>query len=206
MPVMKCDLLAVLVAMVAFSAAQTTPTQRTPKFHWGQGQPQELDKSLADYKNISTGDRAALLRAFAREFHNSPTPPSPTERAEQARVKFTDLNGDGVPEVIAQPIGVDICGAANCPLLVFQRTATSYRVILEKGAVQTVTVQKTRTNGYLDIVVGTHGSATEQDLFVYQFSAGRYRRTHCYSVSFSERGRDGEVHELEEPRVTPCQY
>ncbi len=201
---MKSGLFAMLMLLAVLSAAQKTPIRPTPKFRWGQGQPQELDKTLADYHNISTGDRAALLHAFAREFNDYPTPPSPMERAEQTLVKLIDLNGDGIPEVIAQPIG-NICGAANCPLYVFQKTGTNYRVILEKGAAQTVTVQRTRTNGYLDVVVGMHGSATEEGLFVYQFREGRYRRTHCYNESFEELGKDGEVHELEKPRITPCQ-
>ena len=55
------------------------------------------------------------------------------ERAERTLVNFFDLNGDGVPELVAQPIGPDICGAANCPLYVFQKTGTNYRVILKKG-------------------------------------------------------------------------
>jgi hypothetical protein len=193
-----------LMLLVVLSAAQRTPIQRTPKFQWGQGQPQELEKALADYNNISTEDRAALLHAFAREYNDYPTPPSPMERAEQTRVKFIDLNGDGAPEVIAQPIG-DICGAANCPLYVFQKIGTNYRAVLRKGAAQTVTVQRTRTNSYLDVVVGMHGSATEEALFVYQFSEGRYRRTHCYNESFAELGKDGEIHEHESPRITPCQ-
>ncbi len=193
-----------LMLLVALSAAQRAPIQKTPKFQWGQGQAQELEKVLADYHSISRGDRAALLHAFAREFNDYPTPPSPMERAEQALVKFIDLNGDGVPEVIAQPIG-NICGAANCPLYVFQKTGANYRVILKKGAGQTVTVQRTLTNGYLDVVVGMHGSATERGLFVYQFSKGRYRRTHCYDESSTELGKDGKVHELEKPRIAPCQ-
>jgi len=189
--------------LVVLSAAQRTPIQPTPKFQWGQDQPRELDKALADYNNISTEDRVALLHAFASEYNNYPRPPSPMERAEQTRVKFIDLNGDGILEVIAQPIG-NICGAANCPLYVFQKTATNYRIILEKGAAQTVAVQGTRTNGYVDVVVGMHGSATKEDLFVYQFSEGQYRRTHCYNASFTEVGKDGKVNELETPRITPC--
>lgn len=193
-----------LLLLGVFSAAQQAPIQRRPKFRWGEGQPQELDKALADYKDISAADRTALLHAFAREFRSYPTPPSPMERAEQAHVKFIELNGDAVFEVIAQPIG-NICGAANCPLYVFQKTATNYRVILEKGAAQTVTVQRTRTNGYLDVVVSMHGSATEESLFVYQFTEGRYRRTHCYNEYFTELGTDGGSHELKKPRIEPCQ-
>src|SRR4029077_20980301 len=158
-----------LMLLVVVSAAQRTPIRRTPSVQWGQGQPQKLDKALADYNSIDTEDRAALLHAFAHKYTDDPTPPSPMERAEQTRVKFIDLNGDGVPEVIAQPIG-DICGAANCPLYVFQKIGTNYRVILRKGTAQTVTVQTAKTHGYLDVVVGMHGSATEKGLFVYQFS------------------------------------
>lgn len=202
--VVKTSLFATLMLVVVLFAAQKTPLQQTPKFQWGQGEPQELDGALADYSNISKADRTALLRAFAHEFKDYPTPPSPMERAEQTRVKFIDLNGDGVPEVIAQPTG-NICGVANCPLFVFQKTATNYRVILEKGAAHYVTVQKTRTNGYLDVVIGTHGSATEETLFVYQFSDGRYRRTHCYNESFTQLCQDGAAHELEKPRITLCQ-
>jgi hypothetical protein len=199
----KSGLFTMLIMAVVSSAAQTTPTHRTQKFQWGQGEPQELDTALADYKNIGAGDRAALLHALAREFSHYPTPPTPIERAEGALVKFVDLNGDGIPEVIAQPIG-NICGAANCPLDVFQKTGTNYRVILEKGAAQAVTTQETKTNGYLDVIVGMHGSATEQELFVYQFRQGRYWRTHCFDASFTYVDKDGEVHELEGARITPC--
>jgi hypothetical protein len=85
-----------LMLLAVLSAAQRTSIQRTPKFQWGQGEPQELDKALADYNDISRGDRAALLHAFAREFSNYPAPPSPMERAERTLVKLIDLNGDGV--------------------------------------------------------------------------------------------------------------
>jgi hypothetical protein len=191
-----------LLLIVPF-AAQKTPIQGAQKFPWGEGQPQELDKTLADYKDIRAGDRAALLHALALEYRGYPTPPSPEDRAKQTRVKFTDLNGDGALEVIAQPTG-NICGATNCPLYIFHKAGKNYRVILEKGAAQTVRVGKTRTNGYLDLVVGMHGSATEEGLFVYQFIGGRYRRTHCYNESFTELDENGEVRKLEEPRITPC--
>ena len=192
-----------LMLFVVLSAAQKSNVPRTSKFRWGQGRQLDLNKTLADYQNISTGNRTALLHAFSRKFNDDPTSPTLMEGAERTLVEFIDLNGDGIAEVVAQPVG-DICGAANCPLYVFQKTGTDYRVILEKGAAQYVTVEKTQTNGYLDVVVGMHGSATDHSLQVYQFHAGRYRRTHCYNESLTEIGEDGEVHELEKPRITPC--
>jgi hypothetical protein len=53
--------------------------------------------------------------------------------ALKTRVKFIDLNGDGSPEVIAQPVGIEAgCGATgNCPFWVFERTSTGYKAILK---------------------------------------------------------------------------
>ena len=126
------------------------------------------------------------------------------ERLEQTRVEFIDLNSDGFPEVIAHLSGDACSPTGNCPLYVLRKTGKNYRVILEKQAAQSIFVQKTRSNGYSDVVVRMHGSATETGLFVYQFRQGRYWRTHCYDESFTYIGKDGEEHELEEPRITPC--
>lgn len=194
-----------LVLLVVVCAAQRAPRQPKAGFQWDWEHPRLLDKAIADYKDIRSEDRSALMRTLIPKFGDYTSPPSSTERAEKTRVEFIDLNSDGVPEVIAQLSGDACSPTGNCPLYILRKTSADYRVILEKGAAQTVTIQKTRSNGYLDVVVGMHDSATEQGLFVYQFSDGRYRRTHCYNASFSELGKDGEVHDLEEPRITPCQ-
>jgi len=93
--VVKTGVFTALMLLAVLSTAQKTPIQRAPKFKWGEGLPQELNKTLVDYKDISSGDRAALLHAFAHESNDFPTPPSPMDRAEQTLVRFADLNGDG---------------------------------------------------------------------------------------------------------------
>ena len=124
--------------------------------------------------------------------------------AAATRVKLVDLNGDGTPEIIAQGIG-DVCSpTGNCPFWVFQKVASGYKVVLEKGAVQSFTVQPTRSNGYFDLVLGMHGSATEQGLYLYQFGQGRYRSIACYYANWSYLDDNGRVRELKEPRITPC--
>jgi hypothetical protein len=132
--------------------------------------------------------------------------PEAVKLAAETRVKFVDLNGDGVPEVIAQPVGNNyVCSpTGNCAFWVFQKTAGGYKLIAEKGAVQTFTIQRTRTNGFLDLVLNMHGSATSRGLYVYRFRDGKYRRTDCYGANWTYLGKDGEVHDLEEPRITPC--
>ena len=94
MLLVKNGVFTMLMLFVVLSAAQRTPIHRPPKFQWGEGQSLDLDKSLADYNNISTGDRTAILNALARKFEDYP-PPSPMERAERTLVNFFDLNGDG---------------------------------------------------------------------------------------------------------------
>jgi hypothetical protein len=200
----KSSIFTVVVLMVAASVGQKAPKPRSSGFHWDWEHPKRLDKVLADYKDLSLGDRSALLRTLTPKFSDYPSPPSPTERAEQTRMEFIDLNNDGVPEVIAQLSGDACSPTGNCPLYILQKVGADYRVILEKGAAHTVTVQKTRSHGYLDVAVGMHGSATEQGLFVYQFREGRYWRTGCYDAFFTYIGKDGEEHELKEPLITAC--
>ncbi len=202
---MRSRFLITVMLLAVISAAQKPPAKRTPGFRLEGGEPQQLGESLAEHKRVSRADREALLRALAPNFNDYPAPPSPMERAAQTLVNFVDLNADGVPEVIAKGSGDACSPTGNCSIYVLQKSGTTYRVILEKGAGKTVTVQKTRTNGYRDIVIGMHGSATEQGLFVYQFGDGRYRRTHCYNASFTYRDENGEIHELEKARITPCQ-
>jgi len=189
--------------LVIVAAAQQAP-KHAAGFQLGEGEWQQLDKPLAAHSEISAANRAALLHVLAPELADVPSFPTPIQRASQTLVKFIDLNGDGVPEVIAKTVGDACSPTGNCSVYVFQKIGTKYREILE-GDAQNIRIQKTRTNGYLDVVVGMHGSATEQGLFVYQFSKGQYWRTHCYIASFSYTDKNGEVHELEEARITPCQ-
>lgn len=142
-----------------------------------------------------------LLQALTKQFRDEL---EPSETAAATRVKLVDLNGDGIPEIIAQGIAKVCSPTGNCPVWVFQRVASGYKVILERGAVQSFTVQPTRSNGYFDIVLGMHGSATEQALYLYRFGQRRYRKTACYDANWSYLDENGKVHELKEPRITPC--
>lgn len=200
---MKSILITTLLLLIVSSAAQEPLTKQPSAFHWNSGAVQDVgSQTIATFKNISPTERASLLDALAARFKGNP---KPMERAAQTHVKFVDLNGDGVPEVIAQPSGDGICSpTGNCPFWVFQKFGNIYRLILAKGAVQEFTIQQTRTNGYSDLVLGMHGSATLQGLFVYQFLDGRYRQTGCYDANWSYLAKDGEYHDLDEPRITPC--
>ena len=112
-----------------------------------------------------------------------------------------DLKSDGNPEVIAQAV-LGCSPTGNCSLWIFRKTDKGYALILDSFG-QTFTVQHTRTNGFADIVVAMHGSATESTLKVYRYDRGRYRRADCYEADWSVLEGD-TVRELNEPRITPC--
>jgi hypothetical protein len=91
--------------------------------------------------------------------------------ALDTRVKMIDLNGDGVPEVVAQGM-VNCSPTGNCPFWVFQKTVRGYKLLVESYG-QTFTVQKTSTNGFRDIVVSMHSSAKESGLTNYRYKDGK---------------------------------
>lgn len=90
----------------------------------------------------------------------------------------------------------------NCRFL--QKAKSEYRLILEKRAAEGFTIQPNRTNSYSDLVLNMRGSATEQGLYLYRFSQGRYRRLACYDANWTYLDKNDEVKELQEPHITPC--
>jgi hypothetical protein len=193
-----------LVLLLIASAVATCqpPAKETHAFRWNWHETQQAESTLATNKQISAQEQASLLNALAKQFQRDP---DAKKRAAEARIKLVDLNGDGVPEVIVQAVGDLVCSpTGNCPFFVFQKTASGYKSILQRRAVQSFTIQPTRTGGYLDLVLGMHGSATEQDLHVYQFRQGKYRLTACCDANWTYLDKNQEVHELTDPLITPC--
>jgi hypothetical protein len=197
--------IATLLLVVVVSTAQERPSRQPPGFRWNWREAQELkadEQALATLK-ISASERAKLLKALVAQFKGSS---EPAKRAARTRVKLIDLNADGVPEAVSQATDDEMCSpTGNCSFWIFQRGRAGYRLLLEKHAIQTFTIQRTQTNGFYDLVLGMHGSATQEELFVYQFRRGRYHRAACYDANWTYLGKDGEYHHLREPRVTPCQ-
>ncbi len=165
---------------------------------------------LSEIKTISPVERAALIKAISIQLRpgskiwNSSSEKKLLQAVMETRVTLVDLNGDGISEVIAQASDEKSCSpTGNCAFWVFMRSGNGYKLILEKGAVQTVGICSSRTNGFNDLVLGQHGSASEQTLYIYRFANGRYGKKLCYDVRF-ERLVGDEVQELEEPDITPC--
>lgn len=109
--------------------------------------------------------------------------------AADTRVELVDLNGDGVPEVIAQATGMGPCGGSgNCIVWIFQWTQNGVRVLLDslenEAGFEVITVRPWSTNGFKDIVLGSHSTSTMRNLVWYRYAAdGIYRSWKCYFES-----------------------
>ncbi len=208
-----------IVALGLAGLAQTPSSVRTSEehFRWSRRKAQELgyDQTIRRSSELSPDKKASLIEAIAAEirpFNADLQISSERELRElsaKTRIKLVDLNDDGVVEVLAQAndFKAGCGGTGNCPFWVFQETATGFRKLLETrgkdgiGGVEVLTVAALRTNGFNDLVLGAHDSASEMTLFVYRFRDGQYRVSECYDADWwcMECSPPGG---LEEPKIT----
>lgn len=194
------------------SSSKRQTVSSPENFHWDWTKSRELkgDQSLRN-ANLAKHDRTAIAEAITDEIRpmmEDPVVKSEIEsgadlrkKALDTRIALIDLNGDGIPEVIAQ--GMVACSAdGNCPFWVFRKSKHGYDVILE-GDAQTFTVQASSTNGFRDLVLSTHGSSSSGSLTAYHYRDGVYKDVGCYGYEWTVLEGD-TVRELKEPRITPC--
>ena len=206
---------ALLVVVIATTSGQRAKGAGGTSFRWDSGPFLELDltHTIGSARDLDQTERASLTLAIEMRLKKSKDDleiTSPRELhsvASQSRVKFVDLNQDGTPEAIVQPVGIQSgCGATgNCPFWIFTRTASGYKSLLEiERGVQMFRIERNLTNNFQDIAVASHDSASEKTIFVYRFHKDRYRRVGCYSASWiSTKGGHWRV--LKEPFITPCE-
>jgi hypothetical protein len=213
---MKSALVAIAVfasVAILLNGQQSAPRPETHKVQFPRSceNSKQIDgkDQLGKTKAISPSQRAALIDAISIEFRPGGKIGTPSAEKKlratvmETRVTMVDLNRDGIPEVIAQGSGDESCSpTGNCALWVFMRSGNGFKLILDKGAVQSFGICSSRANGFNDLVLGQHGSASESEMSIYRFADGKYRRGPCYDVSFTRLVGD-EVQELEEPDVTP---
>ena len=175
----------------------------SPKFH----HLDYFNSHVSEAKNLSADLKPALVRAI--EAHLRPqmadleiaNEKELRKIAEQSRFELVDLNADGVSEVVVQPIGLKAgCGATgNCPFWVFALGGGKYRLILGTSG-QMYRVESHGSNGYSDISVADHDSATEKTIYQFRFLRGQYKKIACYQAWWSTT--DGRL--LERPIVNSC--
>jgi hypothetical protein len=83
-----------------------------------------------------------------------------------------DLNGDGREDGLVLLHGADWCGSGGCTLLVFEATATGYRLVSETSMVNgPVVVAPASSNGWRDILVP---DPTEDRTVALKFNGAAY--------------------------------
>lgn len=180
----------------------------SPGSQWNWRHVQELyaSESLRNAK-LSPSEKRAIAEAVSAQLRPgmSGLEIESEDRLQAAamdtRVRVMDLNLDGVGEIVAQAM-VSCSATGNCPFGIFRKTGARYHSLLEAEA-QTFTVQKSGTNGFKDILLGLHGSATESTLTEYKFREGTYEETGCYEARYIPAGSD-KARGIPEPIVSPC--
>ena len=203
----------VAVGLLAASYTQEVPnTTATPAhFRWSETQAHELDygRTIRKSVDLSLADKAALTNAIVLQLKKDNdsvedlTEKQVRELAEETRVELVDLNGDGKPEIVAQANGLGPCGGTgNCIFWIFERTADGLKLLLDTDDRSQVIFEKIlirpwSTNGYRDIVLGSHSNATSRSLVWFQFMRGAYRIHACYYSTWI--GDDGQA--LNKPAI-----
>jgi hypothetical protein len=206
-------LVAMVIALSLLSHAQETPSTSAPHSHfqWSEARSHELDynHTIKKSTDLSTAEKAALTSAITlqlrrnKEVSEDLTEDQLRSLAEDTRVELIDLNGDGKAEIIAQANGLGPCGGTgNCIFWIFERTPEGLRLLLNTDDRSPVTFEKIlirpwSTNGYKDIVLGSHSNASSRNLVWFQFSRGAYRIHACYYSTWI--GEDGQA--LNKPAI-----
>jgi hypothetical protein len=201
-------LLATCVACSGLLCQAQNPAKR---FQW-DGCKWEKDnwESIGQSKTLSAKERVGLVTVVASQIrpYMSNLEIESEEQlravATQTTIKAVDLSGNGPREYLGQGSFKFFCSpTGNCESWVFRKNGDKYSVILHRIATQTFTIQSTITNGFHDLVLGQHGSATDQGLTLYRFDGSKYQRVACYDADWEILGKDGEYHRLKDPRITP---
>lgn len=201
---------AILLSLCVLLVQAATAAKPAQEVHWNWHDAQALrvSDSLRNAK-IGASEKSAIatvLKAQIRPYLTDLGDDSASRLEEETfstRVKMIDLNQDGTPEVIAQAMVA--CGASgNCPFWVLRKQSAGYKLLLDDSA-ETFTIQKTRTNGYADLVLALHDSAFEQTLDVYRYSDGKYADGGCYVATVAVLEEGIGIRRFSDPQLKPCE-
>ncbi len=193
------SLLAVAVCAIAIAA----------DFEWSWRTQEVIgrnDPSVGNTSKLTEPDRAALIAAIVLRLQKPMSEQGYSddrirEVASTTRVRFVDPGAEGKPLVFATSLGLEGgCDAlANCPFWIFRHSEDGYISLLDTVATS-YTIQPTSTNGFSDIVIARHVSASESQLTLYNYADGNYVAAGCYTATWPA-AKDGET---SGPDISPC--
>ncbi len=125
-------------------------------------------------------------------------------------VDSTDLQGYEVPRRSRLPGALAIQGrgscfcspTGNCAFWVYQLKNGKYRSLLETDMVQLFGFLKSRTHGYPDLVIWSHGSATMSGAELFRFDGDQYVASGGWEEEYEYLGEDGQIVKVDKPRIT----
>lgn len=96
---------------------------------------------------------------------------------------YADLNGDGLEDAVVFLKGMQWCGSGGCTLMIFENLGDSYQLISKSSVTSTpISVAKTETNGWKDLIVWSRGSG----LVLMKFNGEQYPRNPSLEPAASE--------------------
>ena len=104
--------------------------------------------------------------------------------AKAMSVEKIDLNKDGQAEYIV----VMDNGERNTPLLVYQKTAGEYKLLLRSFG-QMLTQLKTSTKKFRDLRGEGSNSSSERGFDIFKFDGDKYQATKCYTETYQGNGK-----------------
>jgi hypothetical protein len=94
-------------------------------------------------------------------------------------VEKIDLNHDGQLEFMVEGVlGTMLCGASNCPSWVYRKAGNTYKLLLSDSG-SGISLERSSTNGYRDLRVSGHYSASETYVTIHKFDGNKYRAKDC---------------------------
>jgi hypothetical protein len=117
------------------------------------------------------------------------------------RIKMLSVTKNSAAVILISGIGPCLAGANNGDDVIYAKFGSRWRRVLRSFG-QSLEVLPTQTNGWNDIQISRHGSATSHQQIRYGFSGGRYVRTGC-QMEESYDIESGAI--LKRPRRARCQ-
>ncbi len=118
-------------------------------------------------------------------------------------VQAIDLNDDGQKELILWGKSGNLCGGTgNCDMWIYEKKNGIYKQILQSNAYNDgedkwFEVNKVKANGYRNILLKGHATASETTEHFYEFNGKRYAEKKCLYVNYFSNE--------EEPSITTCE-
>ena len=112
-------------------------------------------------------------------------------------VEKFDLNGDGRNEYLVR----DLCSpTGNCAFWILELRKAGVRELLATDMANFTCARITKSHGYRDFEIGSHGSAFESDVRVFRFNGERYDEAASYSLRFEYDEKTKRLRQIRGPK------